>query len=67
MEWISVKERLPPFYKDVIGCISGTLEVEQCVLKNKGGILRWQGLRNGHSFTPTHWQPLPNAPIESIE
>lgn len=65
MSWISVKERLPPFYKDVIGYQHkglGHSEIEQCMVKNKGGIIKWCGIRTGHLFEPTHWQPLPSPP-----
>ena len=78
IEWISVKERLPPSYHFVlIFCQTGTNEPSSYSLARYEGDRKWNIIGNGESVWSdlfwgidsleeiTHWMPLPLPPKES--
>lgn len=59
MQWISVKERLPEHFEDVL-----TFEDGECYRVNSISQLTkyWWDSDEGFERHPSHWMPLPEAP-----
>lgn len=65
MEWISVKERLPELYQDVLAYGDGTQDTSKrfyvARLTDKNSCWGWCIPGIG-GLTITHWAPLPEPP-----
>lgn len=58
MKWISVKDRLPELFEDVLVCYdSGKINIE-CILSSR--MFFYEELYG----KPTYWMPLPEPPEE---
>lgn len=72
MDWISVKDRLPPENQDIVGKIKGAPCSELCIVavedQFRGSFVatditicgKWYNYREA----VTHWMPLPKPPKE---
>lgn len=63
--WISVKDRLPEPFTDVLGWRGYRAHVVRCAGNYEGNGIGWTTSSNGLSFDIekiTHWMPLPPAP-----
>lgn len=58
-QWISVKDRLPEEYKDVLAFGDEGLIIAQYYGEYLGG---WATSINKSTDNITHWQPLPEPP-----
>ena len=56
-QWISVDDRLPSDYEDVIVCLAGGAWVQTACRAENG---TWYS--GDRPFYPTHWMPLPELP-----
>lgn len=71
-EWISVKDRLPEYGKDVLVCDCNSrnyISVWSLEKDTDGGTNYWEDCRGWwQSFDEvTHWMPLPEPPKEDVE
>jgi hypothetical protein len=62
-EWISVEDRLPPFYEDVLVCLIDKFGCSidiACLCKDVNGspCFSYRGIGGG----PQYWMPLPAPP-----
>jgi uncharacterized protein DUF551 len=66
MDWISVKDKLPEEYKNVLIFRPkpvSELEVGWAVFKYQGGSVEWMSWSGEDSFSDvTHWMMLPDPP-----
>ena len=63
MEWISVKDRLPPENEALIVCING--QVTTAWREGEDWTAWFLVMGFIKSYAPTHWQPLPLPPKET--
>ena len=61
MEWISVKDRLPDHYKNVLAFGNEGIIIAQYYGEDFGN---WATTMNKSSDHITHWMPLPKPPKE---
>jgi hypothetical protein len=59
-DWISVKDRLPPDYQDLL-LWDGFIRYRGYRTEEKGFMI-WEGEYNQARNTITHWVPLPAPP-----
>ena len=72
MEWISVNNRLPEIYKEVLGFVHGMIHqgyfmpashISEYISKQKPEkILFFDGMGYSDLGYVTHWMPLPDPP-----
>lgn len=74
-EWISVKDRLPKKYVEVLVCVEVYLDSDDgqgfekkrfvntdCLIKKTNNGMTWAITGGTEGFTVTHWMPLPEPP-----
>lgn len=60
MEWISVKDRLPEIWQNVLVFCDGMYDVAEFYGVYYNGDPNWE--YTGFGKDPTHWMPLPDPP-----
>ena len=67
-EWISVRERLPETYKNVLFCKDGNVSIGYYFgATYSKRVAAFRDLRSAFSFGGSHWMPLPEPPEEEGE
>ena len=65
MEWISVEERLPDTYKNVLCCKDRDIRIGYYLgATYSKSVAAFRDLRSAFAFGATHWMPLPEPPKE---